>query len=87
MRSPDSRRSTAGGQIYFRFSHVFLDRPEIKGFWWEMAREEEEHECILHACKAIANYDDETLDPSAVTRLKRSKNGSGPSCSRRPVVT
>src|SRR5574341_1043412 len=53
------------GKIYYRFSHIFLDQPEIRDFWWEMAREEEQHGCILHACKAlIANYDDETLDPS-----------------------
>lgn len=53
------------GKIYFRFSHLFLDQPEIRDFWWEMAREEEQHGCILHACKAlIANYDDETLDPA-----------------------
>jgi hypothetical protein len=58
------------GKIYFRFSHLFLDRPEIRDFWWEMAREEEEHGCILHACKAlIENYDDETLDP-AISRGK-----------------
>jgi hypothetical protein len=53
------------GKIYFRFSHVFLDRPEIRDFWWEMAREEEEHGCILHACKALfENCDDESLDPT-----------------------
>jgi hypothetical protein len=52
-------------KIYFRFSHLFLDKPELRDFWWEMAREEEQHACILHACKAlIQNYDDETLDPS-----------------------
>ena len=53
------------GKIYFRFSHLFLDQPEIRDFWWEMAREEEQHGCILHACKAlIENYDDETSDPT-----------------------
>ena len=53
------------GKIYFRFSHIFLDQPEIRDFWWEMAREEEQHGCILHACKAlIENYDEETLDPT-----------------------
>ncbi len=52
-------------KIYFRFSHLFLDKPELRDFWWEMAREEEQHACILHACKAlIQNYDDETIDPS-----------------------
>ena len=58
------------GKIYFRFSHLFLDQPEIRDFWWEMAREEEQHGCILHACKAlIQSYEDETLDPT-VSREK-----------------
>jgi hypothetical protein len=52
-------------KIYFRFSHLFLNNPELRDFWWEMAREEEQHACILFACKAlIENYEDETLDPS-----------------------
>ena len=52
-------------KIYFRFSHLFLAQPELRNFWWEMAGEEEEHSCILHACNAlIENYDDEALDPT-----------------------
>lgn len=52
-------------KIYFRFSHLFLSRPELRDFWWEMAKEEEQHACILNACRAvIENYDDETLDPN-----------------------
>jgi hypothetical protein len=52
-------------KIYFRFSHLFLQHMELRDFWWEMAREEEQHACILLACKAlIANFDDETLDPT-----------------------
>jgi hypothetical protein len=52
-------------KIYFRFSHLFLQHTELRDFWWEMAREEEQHACILFACKAlIANFDDETLDPT-----------------------
>jgi len=52
-------------KIYYRFSHMFLNLPEVRDFWWEMAREEEQHACILLACKAlIENYDDETLDPT-----------------------
>jgi len=52
-------------KIYFRFSHLFLPRPELRDFWWEMAKEEEQHACILNACRAlIENYDDEKLDPS-----------------------
>jgi hypothetical protein len=52
-------------KIYFRFSHLFLAQSELRDFWWEMAREEEQHACILHACKAvIENFEDERLDPS-----------------------
>jgi rubrerythrin len=52
-------------KIYFRFSHLFLDRSELRDFWWEMARQEEQHAAILLACKAfIENYDDERIDPS-----------------------
>ena len=52
-------------KIYFRFSHLFLENPDLRDFWWEMAREEEQHACILMACKAlIENYDDEALDPT-----------------------
>ena len=52
-------------KIYYRFSHMFLNLPDVRDFWWEMAREEEQHACILFACKAlIENYDDETLDPT-----------------------
>ena len=54
-------------KIYYRFSHLFLTRPELRDFWWEMAREEEQHACILQACRAlIENYEDETLDPNIV---------------------
>jgi hypothetical protein len=52
-------------KIYYRFSHMFLNLPELRDFWWEMAREEEQHACILFACKAlIENYDGEALDPT-----------------------
>jgi len=51
-------------KIYFRFSHLFLADPALRDFWWEMAREEEQHSCILQACRAvIANYE-EGLDPT-----------------------
>ena len=57
-------------KIYFRFSHFFLHHPELRDFWWEMAKEEEQHGSILSACKAmIENYEDETLDPN-VSREK-----------------
>jgi hypothetical protein len=53
------------GKVYFRFSHLFLDQPELRDFWWEMARQEEQHALILLACKmVIQNYEDEALDPS-----------------------
>ena len=49
---------------YYRFSHLFL-RSELRDFWWDMAREEEQHACILWACRElILNYEDETLDPT-----------------------
>jgi hypothetical protein len=57
-------------KIYYRFSHLFLAESELRDFWWEMAREEEQHACILFACKAlIENYDDERLDPE-ISRAK-----------------
>lgn len=57
-------------KIYYRFSHLFLDHPELRDFWWEMARDEEQHAAILSACKAlIDNYDDERLDPE-ISRVK-----------------
>jgi hypothetical protein len=57
-------------KIYYRFSHLSLPNPELRDFWWEMAKEEEQHACILSACRAvIANYEEEKLDP-AITREK-----------------
>lgn len=51
-------------KIYYRFSHLFLSRTELRDFWWEMAREEEQHASILTACQAmIVNYEDDALDP------------------------
>ena len=59
-------------KIYFRFSHLFLAQPELRDFWWEMATEEEQHGCILQACRAvIANYEEERLDPD----ISRDKAG------------
>jgi hypothetical protein len=52
------------GKIYYRFSHLFMADSALRDFWWEMAREEEQHACILVACKAlISNYEHEQLDP------------------------
>ena len=51
-------------KVYFRFSHLFLHRPELRDFWWQMAIDEEQHACILLACKAIVeNFYDESVDP------------------------
>jgi hypothetical protein len=52
-------------KIYYRFSHLFFPREELRDFWWTMAGEEEQHAAILLACKAlIQEYEDEKLDPS-----------------------
>jgi len=51
-------------KVYFRFSHLFLHHPELRDFWWQMAIDEEQHACILLACKAIVeNFYDESVDP------------------------
>jgi len=51
-------------KIYYRFSHLFMTQPELRDFWWAMAKEEEQHACILHACRAlVVNYEDDKLDP------------------------
>ena len=51
-------------KIYYRFSHLFLNDLELRDFWWEMAREEEQHASILAACREmIANYQEESVDP------------------------
>jgi hypothetical protein len=52
-------------KIYFRFSHLFIQDPKLRDFWWDMAREEEQHAYILNACKTmIENYEEESVDPS-----------------------
>ena len=51
-------------KIYFRFSHLFLANPALRDFWWEMAREEEQHACILQACRAVIENYNERLDPT-----------------------
>ena len=51
-------------KVYFRFSHLFLDEPELRDFWWQMAKDEEQHASVLMACKALVeSHDVETLDP------------------------
>ena len=57
------------GKIYYRFSHLFLAEPDLRDFWWEMAREEEQHACILMACKALIDNYEKDLDPT-ISRKK-----------------
>jgi hypothetical protein len=57
-------------RVYFRFSHLFLDDNPLRDFWWEMAKQEEQHGLVLLACREIVkNYKDEKLDTS-ITREK-----------------
>ncbi len=52
-------------KVYFRFSHLFVNNSKLRDFWWQMARDEEQHACILFACKAIVeNFPDEPVDPN-----------------------
>ena len=57
-------------KIYFRFSHLFLAQPELRDFWWEMAREEEQHACILQACRAVIENFAEAKLESTINRDK-----------------
>ena len=41
-------------KVYLRFSHLFLGRPELRDFWWQMGMDEEQHSSILLACREIA---------------------------------
>ncbi len=51
-------------KVYFRFSLLFIDHGELRDFWWQMARDEEQHACILLACKAIVeNFQDNPVNP------------------------
>lgn len=51
-------------KVYFRFSHLFISDVELRDFWWQMAKDEEQHASILIACKALVdNYEHETVDP------------------------
>lgn len=53
------------GKVYFRFSHLFLNHPELRDFWWEMGVQEEQHGAILLACKEmIGAFEDESVDPA-----------------------
>lgn len=53
------------GRVYFRFSHLFLDVPELRDFWWQMAVEEEQHACVLIAIRTvIESYCEGAADPA-----------------------
>jgi len=52
-------------KVYFRFSLLFIDHGELRDFWWQMARDEEQHACILLACKSIVeNFQEAAIDPN-----------------------
>jgi hypothetical protein len=36
-------------KVYFRFSHLFLQHPSLRDFWWEMGMAKERHAAILMA--------------------------------------
>jgi len=39
-------------KVYFRFSHLFLNHPSLRDFWWEMGMVKERQAAILMAIKA-----------------------------------
>ncbi|MDP2605369.1 MAG: hypothetical protein Q8S00_22735 [Deltaproteobacteria bacterium] len=38
-------------KVYFRFSHLFLNHPSLRDFWWEMGMVKERQAAILMAIK------------------------------------
>ncbi|MBI2361500.1 MAG: hypothetical protein HYV04_21755 [Deltaproteobacteria bacterium] len=63
-------------KVYYRFSHLFLNHPELRDFWWQMALDEEGHASILLACKEMsAGYPEEPPDP-LVSREKAAQLGA-----------
>jgi hypothetical protein len=38
-------------KVYFRFSHLFLNHPSLRDFWWEMGMVKERQAAILIAIK------------------------------------
>jgi len=48
-----TRDRTAGFKDLLSLLASFLAHPVLRDFWWEMAREEEQHACILTAGKAF----------------------------------
>ena len=52
-------------KVYFRFSHLFLRHEDLRDFWWQMAKDEEQHASVLLACKTlIDDIPREPPDPS-----------------------
>ncbi len=63
-------------KVYFRFSHLFLHHGELRDFWWQMARDEEQHACILLACQAIVeNFQDNPVIPEIGKRKAEQLEG------------
>ncbi|HEX9880712.1 MAG TPA: hypothetical protein VGB25_11000 [Candidatus Binatia bacterium] len=57
-------------KVYFRFSHLFLGRPELRDFWWQMAMDEEQHACVLLACREVSGDEIEEVLPPKEVREK-----------------
>ena len=68
-------------KVYFRFSHLFLHHGELRDFWWQMARDEEQHACILLACKAIVeNFQENPVNPEIGKEKAEQLKGQINSC-------
>ncbi len=68
-------------KIYFRFSHLFLHHGELRDFWWQMARDEGQHACILLACKAIVeNFQENPVNPEIGKEKAEQLEGQINSC-------
>ena len=60
-------------KVFFRFSHLFLSRPEVRDFWWQMGMDEEQHSSILLACRDIAGNEARDVLVPATAREKAEK--------------
>jgi len=45
------------GKVYFRFSHLFIQHPTLRDYWWEMAVAKERHACNLTVLCAVVEND------------------------------
>lgn len=44
------------GKVYFRFSHLFIDHPTLRDFWWKLALAKERHAYNLTVmCAVVEN--------------------------------